>query len=267
MYPKGYVEMLEQQQGQLVAGLQDMYRRLVAAKLWPGPLLAEENGHPLTHDLLAALDLLESKQDGSGEVEMFEEDCEKLQSRLFKAGAPSMRRKASSSSESSQRNNSIPTPMMTPDTTKAAVFRGEFSFSPSQSPLSQSPAPHQQQQRRSVPAPPAQSPLHHSTPLSNDPQFFQAEWSLSQNPESLIRSRFAMQTPSMQQPNYNDDLAGMLNQGWMDNSRFDWPDTDFTTFSPVPTMNANFATTAFPDMSTSIDPMDLEFQRFIQVST
>ena len=61
--------MLEQQQSQLVAGLQATYKRLQKAQVWNGPNLAEANGYPLTHDILAALDLLEVKNDGSGEVE------------------------------------------------------------------------------------------------------------------------------------------------------------------------------------------------------
>mgnify|MGYP001186182659 CR=1 FL=1 len=77
--------MLEQQQAQLVAGLQETYRRLVDANVWPGKPLSEASGQPLTHDILARLDLLEPKNDGSGEHEHFEEDCQKLQQRLILA--------------------------------------------------------------------------------------------------------------------------------------------------------------------------------------
>ena len=77
-----YVEMLEQQQAQLVAGLEQTYRRLLAANMWPGAALQESNGHPLVHDILARLNVLESDQDGSNDVEIFEEDCEKPQQRL-----------------------------------------------------------------------------------------------------------------------------------------------------------------------------------------
>ncbi|RMY94359.1 hypothetical protein D0864_05546 [Hortaea werneckii] len=51
VYPKGYPEMLEQQQGQLVSGLQHMYRRLIKTQAWTGPKLDEVNGAPLTHNI------------------------------------------------------------------------------------------------------------------------------------------------------------------------------------------------------------------------
>ncbi|KAF2011863.1 hypothetical protein BU24DRAFT_396490 [Aaosphaeria arxii CBS 175.79] len=57
-YPKGYVEILEQQQAQLVAGLRELYSRLQCGQGWPGPPLSKaESGHPLTHDILDRLDL------------------------------------------------------------------------------------------------------------------------------------------------------------------------------------------------------------------
>jgi len=54
VHPKGYVEMLEEQQTVLVSGLQRMYKQLKCARLWTGPTLAEIDGHPLTHEILAA---------------------------------------------------------------------------------------------------------------------------------------------------------------------------------------------------------------------
>jgi hypothetical protein len=64
-FPKGYAEMLEKQHNQLVGGLQEMYQRLRKASLWEGEPLDESSGRPLTHDILAALNLLESEEDGS----------------------------------------------------------------------------------------------------------------------------------------------------------------------------------------------------------
>lgn len=87
VYPKGYVEMLEQQQEQLVSGLQEMYFRMRIGKPWSGPMLSVNNGHPLTHDILGALGLLQTKHDGSGELETFEEIVGRLQSRLIADGA------------------------------------------------------------------------------------------------------------------------------------------------------------------------------------
>ncbi|PNS21291.1 hypothetical protein CAC42_1070 [Sphaceloma murrayae] len=98
VYPKGYVEMLERQQESLVEGLQQTYRRLLSANLWPGPPLDEQEGHPLTHDILFALDIIKHKPDG--EVEVFEEDTDKLQQRLVAHGAPFMHRRGSVSSDS-----------------------------------------------------------------------------------------------------------------------------------------------------------------------
>ncbi|KAK4547809.1 Fluconazole resistance protein 1, partial [Recurvomyces mirabilis] len=77
-----------------------MYQRLQAVQAWPGATLPETNGHPLTHDMLAALDLLEMKQDGSGEVETFEGDCDKLQAKLVAYGAGFVQRRGSISSDS-----------------------------------------------------------------------------------------------------------------------------------------------------------------------
>jgi hypothetical protein len=63
-FPKGYAEMLEKQHNQLVRGLQEMYQRLRRASFWEGEPLDESSGLPLTHDILAALNLLEpTKED------------------------------------------------------------------------------------------------------------------------------------------------------------------------------------------------------------
>lgn len=59
--PKGYVEMLENQQDQLVWGLQEMYHRLHKASLWDDEPLEESGGQPLTHGILAALGVLPNK--------------------------------------------------------------------------------------------------------------------------------------------------------------------------------------------------------------
>ncbi|KAM0721806.1 hypothetical protein Q7P37_002731 [Cladosporium fusiforme] len=54
-----------------------MYTRLQKASLWHGASLCEDGAVPLTHDILAALDLLEPKEDGSGDMEPFEETFDK----------------------------------------------------------------------------------------------------------------------------------------------------------------------------------------------
>ncbi|KAL4919102.1 hypothetical protein BDW62DRAFT_210046 [Aspergillus aurantiobrunneus] len=100
VYPKGYVEMLEQQQTWLVNGLQELYRRLLGGEGWQGePLKCEPNGHPLTHDLLTQLGALDKRKH-----ERFEENAEAMQQELWKQNAGHMQRQESSdtSSESAQ---------------------------------------------------------------------------------------------------------------------------------------------------------------------
>ncbi|KAI5287351.1 hypothetical protein KEM54_006050 [Ascosphaera aggregata] len=91
-----YVEMLEQQQSQLVAGLQELYRRMREGKGWPGePLQNLSNGHPLTHDILERLGALKPAK-GSEEVPTFEEDLTAVQRKLIASGAGFMPRDTTS---------------------------------------------------------------------------------------------------------------------------------------------------------------------------
>ncbi|KAI9040483.1 Zn(II)2Cys6 transcription factor domain-containing protein [Aspergillus affinis] len=96
VYPKGYVEMLEQQQAWLVHGLQEMYRRTSEGEGWPGePLKCEPNGHPLTHDLLTRLGALDHHKG-----EHFEENPDVMQQDLWKQNAGHMQRQDSSDGSS-----------------------------------------------------------------------------------------------------------------------------------------------------------------------
>lgn len=96
-----YVEMLEQQQAQLVAGLRELYSRLQSGQGWPGqPLREAQGGHPLTHDILERLDLLHANGDSSSNYEGFEEDCSRMQQKLLERGAPYTHRRGSISSNS-----------------------------------------------------------------------------------------------------------------------------------------------------------------------
>ncbi|KAI9928043.1 hypothetical protein ASPWEDRAFT_113645 [Aspergillus wentii DTO 134E9] len=100
VYPKGYVEMLEQQQAWLVHGLQELYRRAAEGEGWPGePLKCESNGHPLTHDMLTRLGALDQSKG-----ERFEENPENMQQDLWRQNSGHMQRQESSdgSSESPQ---------------------------------------------------------------------------------------------------------------------------------------------------------------------
>lgn len=93
VYPKGYVEMLEQQQAWLVNGLQELYRRTLEGEGWPGDALkTEPNGHPLTHDLLTRLGALDHTKG-----EHFEENPDAMQQDLWRNG---MQRQESSDGSS-----------------------------------------------------------------------------------------------------------------------------------------------------------------------
>ncbi|KAI1620757.1 hypothetical protein EDD37DRAFT_612223 [Exophiala viscosa] len=110
IYPKGYVEMLESQQAQLVSGLQELYKRLQDGQGWTGsPLKETSNGMPLTHDILERLGAL--KQDGNVTHEGFEEDLNVLQQRLITDGAGFMQRQHSHDSHS---DTSAPSPVYEP---------------------------------------------------------------------------------------------------------------------------------------------------------
>ncbi|KAK6828847.1 hypothetical protein RU639_003654 [Aspergillus parasiticus] len=76
VYPNGYAEMLEEQQKWLVYALQKLYRHTTQGEGWPGrPLRCEDNGHPLTHDILCQLGVL-----GRSERHMIEDKVDNTQS-------------------------------------------------------------------------------------------------------------------------------------------------------------------------------------------
>jgi hypothetical protein len=78
-----YVEMLEQQQSQLVAGVRQMYRKLLNGEIWPGLALPEQqDGFPLTHDILERLNVLHMTGENPVGLEAFENNLEKLQQRI-----------------------------------------------------------------------------------------------------------------------------------------------------------------------------------------
>lgn len=55
-----YVQMLERQQEQLVAGVHELYRRILTGQGWPGPRIDTSMcGQPLTHKILEGLDVLQ----------------------------------------------------------------------------------------------------------------------------------------------------------------------------------------------------------------
>ena len=104
-----YVEMLEQQQLQLVNGLQELYERLVNQQGWKGaPLDNSSNGHPLTHDILERLGAL--KTDSQISYEVFEDNVDAMRKRLLADGALPMPRPSSAESEYDQSQTSFQDP-------------------------------------------------------------------------------------------------------------------------------------------------------------
>jgi hypothetical protein len=91
-----YVEMLEKQQAQLVAGLQQLYTRLQNGQPWPGqPLREIRNGCPLTHDILKRLNLLDELSGKGSTYDDFKKGHSRIQGMLLDRGAPSPRRRRS----------------------------------------------------------------------------------------------------------------------------------------------------------------------------
>ncbi|KAJ5302393.1 Zn(II)2Cys6 transcription factor [Penicillium antarcticum] len=63
VYPKGYAQLLQQQQRWLVNGIQKLYQCIQIGEGWPAdPLKHETNNQPLTHDILTALGVLDPEQ-------------------------------------------------------------------------------------------------------------------------------------------------------------------------------------------------------------
>ncbi|KAG9677072.1 hypothetical protein KCU95_g16136, partial [Aureobasidium melanogenum] len=269
IYPKGYVEMLEQQQAQLVAGLQETYRRLLDANVWPGKPLSEATGHPLTHDILARLDLLEPKNDGSGEHEHFEEDCQKLQQRLISEGASFIGRRNSNGYESdhslprkharTSSHSSIPS---TPIPANAApVFDEKFSFhqSASPSPVSHSPVSKLSQLRSPI----KPSPLHNEA-ISND-EFLLPSWQEQFSLRGLSSAELMRSQAAVQVPTLHDNFQATMAYG----NAFE-PQLEYDNMMPFG--NPSYATPApgfgaFNTQDWMNEPMEVDFSKFVQVST
>lgn len=130
--------MLENQQSQLVIGLQELYKRTLNGQGWTGsPLNETSHGAPLTHDILERLGAL--KQDGHATGETFEEDLNGMQQRLIASGAGFMPRDLSSDSDSEVAQS----PMFDQMSQKPPMFTDPFSLNsfpptpPSNSPYPQ----------------------------------------------------------------------------------------------------------------------------------
>jgi hypothetical protein len=94
--------MIEQQQVTITNGLRQMYYKLLNNDLWEGPALQEENGHPLTHDILDGLGILQSSSQNDTPAR-FVDNLEEEEERLFRENGAlaGHRRKISHDSASS----------------------------------------------------------------------------------------------------------------------------------------------------------------------
>jgi len=167
--------MLENQQAQLVTGLQELYKRSQSGQGWLGaPLQDSGNGVPLTHDILERLGAL--KQDGHPS-EAFEEDLGVLQQRLLADGAGYMQRHPSQDSRS---ETSTPSPIYEP-IAQRPHFTNPFNF-----------------QHQYPPTPPNQSPFPQNARI------------VTSNPQSYVQtqSNLIWNTPATE----FDDSMDFINQ-------------------------------------------------------
>ncbi|KAL6707437.1 Fluconazole resistance protein 1 [Coniothyrium glycines] len=243
VYPKGYVEMLEQQQTQLVAGLRELYSRLQKGEGWPGqPLRESSGGHPLTHDILERLDLLHSSSDHGSNYEGFEEDCNRMQQRLLERGAPYTRRRRSISSDSDHGHTSTPASLNGTPTSRPFAFN--------ESPFVRTNAP---------PTPPMNSPFPRQSQVvhtvKQEPQMVPHTFLTSRalEPSSLSRSSWVNDTMMMEEtldfstkPMYGFDNFNAYDQAMMVDSL---------------AMNPND-----PMLSDWNHPTELDFSNFVQNS-
>lgn len=239
VYPKGYVEMLEQQQTQLVAGLRELYSRLQKGESWPGqPLRESSGGHPLTHDILERLDLLHPSSEHSSNYEGFEEDCNRMQQKLLERGAPFTRRRGSVSSDSEHGHASSNSSYNGTPTTRSFAFDGPFARpnAPPTPPMN-SPFPRQSQ---------IVSPVKQESPLVSST--FMNTGAL--DPSALSRTAWLNDSMMMDEPvDFSKPMYGFDNFTGYDQSMM----MDTIAINPNDPMMPDWNSTA-----------DLDFSSFIQ---
>lgn len=233
--------MLEQQQSQLVNGLQELYRRLETSQGWPGASLQDSgNGHPLTHDILARLGVLSA--DGPEENESFEEDLDLVQQKLLDGGSGLTQRQDSGDSDSD--HGHTPASFFDLSPTKLSLFRDPFT-------LAQLP-----------PTPPTHSPYPRSGRSSHtqgsmdslpQTQAPQANTYASMNPAILQRQMWPPAPVSYEEnmdfaqqvglPTMYQGIAGDFNRHLMAMNTMsprvaipDWNEEDFSAFLNPTTM-------------------------------
>ena len=159
--------MLENQQAQLVTGLQELYKMAQTSQGWIGsPLKDTGAGVPLTHDILERLGAL--KQEGQQHNDTFEEDLSALQARLVANGASMMQREMSHDGSS----DSAPSPAPFEQPSSRPKFSNPFTVNqypptpPNHSPYPQSVRAVPHMKSHSYPQIASQSTLNFNTPIS-----------------------------------------------------------------------------------------------------
>lgn len=234
-----YVEMLEQQQTQLVAGLRELYSRLQKGESWPGqPLREASGGHPLTHDILERLDLLHPTSDSSNNYEGFEDDCNRMQQKLLERGAPFTRRRGSVSSDSEHGHASSSSSYNGTPTTRSFAF---------DSPFVRNNAP---------PTPPMNSPFPRQSqivsPVKQEPQMVPTTFMTTGalDPSALSRTAWMNDSMMMDEPvDFSKPMYAFDSFNGYDQTMM------------VDTMSINPHDPMMPDWNS---PNDLDFSSFIQ---
>lgn len=210
MYPKGFCEMLERREEQFVAALQELFRREHAGKrCFSEGLPIVIQGAPLTHYMLADLNVLGTKP-GTDEMEIFEEDAEKIRCDLIANGATMERRRSSfgSDSDHSGHHDFVQTPsdnMGTPFDTKPNPDGCNYS-APSSRPASESPMANQ-------------APVFaNSHPLmnGNDPQSWRQHWVGPDHSNVLRSNSFVAAESPLQGNTVYGNMGGMGSYDWHD---------------------------------------------------
>lgn len=236
-----YVEMLEQQQSQLVAGLRELYSRLQNGQGWPGqPLREAQSGHPLTHDILERLDLLHPTSDSSSNYEGFEDDCNRMQQKLLERGAPYTHRRGSVSSDSDHGHTSSSSSYSGTPTTKSMPYNDPLSrINAPPTPPMNSPFPRQSQ---ITPMIKQEAPMVSSTFMNTG----------ALEPSALTRSAWTAEPMMMDEP-----LDFNAKSIYSFDSTFSEFDSNTMMMDPCV---INPAGAMMPDWN---DPSDLDFSSFI----
>lgn len=243
-----YVEMLEQQQSQLVAGLRELYRRLNAGEGWPGSALQEaSNGQPLTHDILERLDLLHMQTENHGMADGFEEDTESMQRKLIESGASLVRRRGSISSNSDHSNehehhsplSHSPLSYDTPSSARSSQFSDAFPGhrAPPTPPTNNSPFPRPTQ-------------LHHIV-KSEGPTF----------PQMMQQGMVA---PAFMRPTWQSQSPAIVNDDSMDLMTYESPMSYDQMMYPAFGNQAPLTNQVSMEWN---DPIDMDFSNFIATTS